>query len=277
MSSIPDPRVEEYAPGNEDYEYDRRRQEQVDAEPALPVRFSHLRAYGRSAAHGRHARQQEMKQTYAMQRGTAVHALLFGTRKVCGYPGSQRRGKDYDAFAAEHSDSEILTMAEYDKARRMADAVRSCKEAEPVLKGIAEATIRFRWMGLECRATPDVRGEDYLTELKTASSADPMRFPWHALRMHYHAQMRMQNIAIGMKAKDSFVVCVESAEPFPVQVFRIDEKALEAGEKLLILWAERLKNAEASQSFPAYTSCIMPIDLPEDAPDLIFPEDDDGN
>lgn len=241
----------------------------------LPVRFSHLRAYGRSAMHGRHARLNDAKRTDAMQRGTAVHAIVFGTRKVCGYPGSQRRGKEYEAFAAEHSDSEILTMTEFDKARRMADAVRECKVAEPVLKGIAEKTITFRWMGLDCRATPDVRGPDYLTELKSSSSADPMRFPWHALRMHYHAQMRMQNIAVGMQAKDSYIVCVESAEPFPVQVFRIDEKALEAGEKLLMLWAEKMRNSEASATFPPYSSCILPIDLPEDAPDLIFPEDEE--
>ena len=238
-----------------------------------PVRFSHLRAYGRSAMHGHHARQQEQEPTVAMQRGTALHALVFDTQKVCGYPGSQRRGKEYEAFAAEHSGHVILTMAEFTKARLMADAVRQSKVAEPVLKGIAEKTILFRWMGLDCRATPDVRGEDYLTELKSSSSADPVRFPWHALRMHYHAQMRFQNIACGMTALDSYIVCVEAADPFPVTVFRIDEKALEAGEKLLVLWAETLKGAEASQIFSPYVNCIVPIDLPDNEDlDLVFPE-----
>lgn len=88
----------------------------------LPVRFSHLRAYGRSAMHGHHARLTEAAQTVSMERGTAVHALVFGNRQVCGYPGPTRRGKDYDAFVAEHPDAEILTGAEFDKARRMADA-----------------------------------------------------------------------------------------------------------------------------------------------------------
>ena len=224
--------------------------------------------------HGRHARMQEAEQTVAMERGSAVHALVLGTRKVCAYPGSQRRGKEYEAFAAEHADSEILTMAEYYKARQMADAVHECKLAEPMLKGILEQTILFRWMGLECRATPDIRGTDYLTELKTASSSDPERFIWMALRQHYHAQMRMQGIAVECAIKelgplqapplDNFIVCVESAEPFPVTVFRIDEKALEAGEKLLVLWIERLKNCEKSQIFPPYAQCVMPIDLPEE-------------
>lgn len=244
-----------------------------------PVRFSHLRAYGRSPMHGQHARQQEAEQTYAMQRGTAVHAILFATRQVCGYPGSQRRGKDYDAFVLEHPDTEILTMAEYDKARRMADAVRASKTAEPLLQGIHEETIRFRWMSLDCRATPDVRGPDYLTELKTSSTSDPMRFPWQALRMHYPAQMRMQSIATDVhdpSACDHYIVCVESAEPFPVTCFRISEDALEQGEKLLTLWAETLKGCEASGQFPPYTQAICPIDLPEnEEAALVFPAEDE--
>ena len=233
--------------------------------PRPPVRFSHLRAYGRSPMHGHHARLHDKDQTVAMQRGTAVDAMLFNTRKVCGYPGSQRRGKEYDAFAAANPDTEILTIAEYGKARLMVDAVRQCKVAEPMLKGITQKTILFRWNGLDCRSTPDIRGADYLTELKTSSSADPMRFPYHALRMHYHAQMRMQALACSdTSILDCFIVCVESAEPFPVTVFRMDEKALEAGEKLLMLWAESLKNCEKSQTFPPYAQCVMPIDLPDD-------------
>lgn len=239
-----------------------------------PVRFSHLRAYGRSAMHGHAARTRADEPNKAMQIGSAVHALVSGTQKVCGYPGLQRRGKEYEAFAAANAGSLILTMADYKKAESMAAAVRDCKLAEPMLKGIAEETVNFRWMGLECRATPDVRGADYLTELKTSSNSDPMKFMWHAIRMHYHAQMRMQQIACRMEPKDCYIVCVESADPYPVSVFRIDEKALEAGEKLLVLWAERLKAAEAANVYPPYAQYIVPIELPEEDTGLIFPEDE---
>ena len=241
----------------------------------LPVRFSHLRAYGRSALHGQHARLVEMDPTYAMQRGTAVHALLLGGRKVCGYPGKVRNGKQYDAFVAEHADCEILTSAEYEKACRMADAVRASELAMSVLQGDVEQTLRFRWMGLDCRATPDVRGPNYLTELKCSASSDPVRFPWHALRMHYHAQMRMQQIACGSEPDglECFVVCVEDKAPYPVTVFRMEPRALEAGGKLLVLWAERLKNSEASQNWPGYVQCIAPIDVPDEETELIFGEE----
>lgn len=225
--------------------------------------------------HGHHARMKDSEQTRDMQRGTAVHALLFGTKKVCGYPGSQRRGKDYEAFAAEHQDHEILTMAEYDKARRMADAVLACQLAEPLLKGTTEKTLHFRWMGLDCRATPDVRGDDYLTELKTSASADPVKFLWHARRMHYHAQMRFQGYACaqnGHEVLDNWIVCVESEEPHPVTVFHVEPEALEEGDKLLTLWAERMKNCEASKTFPPYVSCAVPLVWPKED-ELVFEDE----
>jgi hypothetical protein len=232
-----------------------------------PVRFSHLRAYGRSAAHGHHARTNEADETYAMERGTAVHAVLFGTKKVCGYPGPVRRGKEYEAFAAKHQDHEILTMAEYDKAMRMAEAVRACKLAEPLLKGIHEETLLFRWMGLECRATPDVRGTDFITEVKTSASSDPAKFLWHARRMHYHAQLRFQEFGcekIHVPVRNQWIVCVESDAPHPVTVFRVEPEAREEGEKLLMLWAERMKNCEASYTFPPYVDCVVPLVWPKE-------------
>jgi len=147
-----------------------------------------------------------------------------------------------------------------------------------MLKGAVEETLHFRWMSLDCRSTPDVRGADFVTELKTAPSADPAQFGWHALRMHYHAQMRMEQIAADAKAEveaimDCFIVCVEANEPHPVTVFRVDEKALEVGEKLLCLWAERLKVAEQSQAWPPYVSCIVPLTVPDELVELDYGDD----
>lgn len=248
-----------------------------------PVRFSHLRAYGRSALHGYHARTATEEETnQAMQRGTAVHAMIFGTRKVCGYPGPVRRGKEYEAFCTAHADCEILTMADYEKACRMAEALRAHKLAWPLLQGVQEETLFFRWNGINCRSTPDVRGPDFITELKTSATCDPERFVWHSKRMQYHAQMRMEAIAFGRtqlaEPLDCYIVAVEQHEPHPVQVFRLEERALEVGEKQLVLWSERLKTCEASGQFPPYTMTVCPLDIPdaEEVGELEFPDDNEG-
>ena len=234
-----------------------------------PVRFSNLRAYGRSGVHGYQSRfGAEAEASYAMQRGTAVHALLFNTRKVLGYPGATRRGKEYDAFVAANPDTEILTMTEYDKARGMADALRASEVAKPFLQGITEQTILFRWMGEDCRSTPDVRGADFVTELKTCPISEPMRFNWHALRIHYHAQMRFEAIASGLA--QCYIVAVEATSPYPVTVFKLTARALEQGEKLLMLWMERLRGCELSKQWMPYVSSVVDLDVPEDAVELTY-------
>ena len=58
-------------------------------------------------------------------------------------------------------------------------------------------------------------------------------------------------------------------------MFRVEEHALIAGEKLLMLWSERLKNSEASNMYPPYVSCIVPLDIEDDEQALEFPADDE--
>lgn len=236
-----------------------------------PVRFSHLRAYGRSAAHGRHARTSEWKPTAPMLLGTAVHALAFDTGKVIAYP-KVRRGEAWEAFQADHPDCHILTETEYARAVPMAAALAASSVARPYLEGVREQTVLFDWYGRKCRATPDVYGTSFVTDLKSCQTSDPTKFTWSSLRFAYHAQMRLQMIACP-EAEAAYVVAIESTEPFPVTVFRVTDEALIEGEKLLTLWMERLITCEASDSYPPYVECVVPLDVPRDV-DLDYGDDD---
>lgn len=246
----------------------------------ITVRFSHLRAFGRSAMHGRHAVQNEMKQTAAMQRGTAVDALIYGTRKVIGCPMPRNeKHAAYQEFMKENDGAEILTMAEYDKARVMVDAIRACKEAEPWLQGVHQETLRFTWNGLQCRSTPDTRGKGFVTDLKTTADGSPEKFKWHALRFAYHAQQWMQGIgceANGFSIDRYMIICVESNPPHPVTIYEWEPAALDMGNRLLVLWAERMKNSMASDHYPPYSTAIVPLGLPEDMPELVYGDEQEA-
>lgn len=245
----------------------------IDAALSAPVRFSHLRAYGRSAAHGLYARTHERKPTAAMELGTAVHAMMFATQPVAGFDGT-RRGKAYDEFcAAAEPGTLVLAASDYHRACNMADALESSPTAKAALTGKAEETLHFRWMGRDCRATPDVRGDGFVTDLKTTTSADPNRFRWHALKMAYHAQLRMQQIgcmfAKNERPANAYIVAVEVDPPHTVTVFDLTARALEEGDKLLTLWMERLCASEGARSWPGYCESVVPLDVADDL-DLDF-------
>jgi hypothetical protein len=247
------------------------------------VRFRHLVACGLSAQHGKFVLDGgEDDETYAMERGTAVHALLFGTRKVVGYhEGKVRRGAEWDRFLAANNDAEILTAKEFAKASAMAEAVRTNQLAMQVLFGdgaVHEREACWKMLGRNCAGTPDVRAPGYIAELKTSVSAQPERFRWQVLRMHYHAALAwyMQGVALsGLgQPQAAFIVAVESSPPHPVTVHRLTPRTLDIGARLVRLWMERLIGCEASGEWPGYSQSILELDLgdEEDVP-LIYGEE----
>jgi hypothetical protein len=248
-------------------------------QPDLPWRFSHFKAFGRSGAHGYHARTTDTKPNQAMQIGSMVHGIWSGLGKFVAYPGPVRRGKEYEKFVADNPDATIMLQSDFDNARRMADAINRNADAVTFLTGTKEQTLFFDWNGLDCRATPDVRGDDFLTELKTTGDASERYWAWHFRRMSYHVQMWMQGIGCashGYGIKRFMTVAIEQKPPFVVQVYEYTERSLDEGNRLLMLWAEKAKNCTASNSYGGYSQTILPLDIPEDdAVDLDFTGVDD--
>jgi len=220
-----------------------------------------------------------------LDKGSGVHSLLLGGKRVVYYDketatgrSAPRNGKDWEAFKALNEDALILSRSEYDVSNRIADAVRSNELAMMALTGVKEQTLRFEWQGLQARTTPDCRANDhsFVTELKTCRSSRPGRFSSQAFWMYYHAQMAFH--IEGMKANGlvkrgqiptAYIVAVCSAEPYPVTVFKLTDKALEQGRKSLILWTEQLRGCIESRHFPAYSQAVVDLDVPE-GDELVF-------
>ena len=242
-----------------------------------PVRFSFLRLLGqRSPAHfaGTSA---ELDETAAMERGSAVHAMLLGGAPVLCYP-RRRAGKDWDAFEADHPDALILTETEYNKAVAMAVSVRRTPFAEAALDGIRETPILWTRAGVACRSTPDVRTDKRVVDLKTTRTAHPDEFTRLALSRAYHGQLAwteegMKALKLGV-VSERIIVAVESVPPFVCQLFRFTDRAMEAGQKLVAAWFERLLVCRATGMWPPYLQRIAEIDVPEEGVELTFAGDE---
>jgi hypothetical protein len=207
------------------------------------VRFSRLKLFAKSAAH---YLENDRRDTSALDKGTGVHSLLLKGQRVTYYvrPPSeyelaiaanrdvlvyeaQRRGKEWEAFKADHPDALILSpselekakaaigsertpprsgaawekfqadnagalilsQSEYDQTMRMVESVRSNAFAMELLKGKIEDTIEFDFLGIASRTTPDARTPLTVTELKTCRSSEPYAFAWQMKKLFYHAQM----------------------------------------------------------------------------------------
>lgn len=244
----------------------------------FPLRFGHLSKFAKSPAHYLEARTNDAKQTSAMEKGSALHAVVLGTAEVIAYPGKVRNGKQWEAFEAEHQGKHILTGSAYEKVMGMAEAVWSHGLAKELLfsKGaIAENTLRVDLYGKPCRATPDVRN-GYCCELKSSATAEPEQFMRHAQRMLYQGQIAFYLQAMAAARvpveRDGYVVVVEATAPHPVVVLHATERTLDMGDRAIRLWFERLKTCEEEGYYPGYVQSVVTWDIEEEI-ELQFAED----
>lgn len=242
-------------------------------EPLVPVRYSHLKMLALSPAHYLAAVRRD---SYAMERGRALHSLVLGGARVIPYPGKTRQGKEWTAFKAANDGAEILTATEYAKVQGMADSVKRHKVAMQLLEGQHEVEVNWSYLGRACQSHIDVigGGGSMVTELKTTVSSEPDRFAWQARRLWYFGQLAfymeaVQQAGLGT-ATDAYVVAVEAAEPYVVTCMRATERALELGRKCMRLWMERLLGCEAANDWPGYVQGIVDLDAPEDGIDFTF-------
>jgi hypothetical protein len=250
-----------------------------------PLRHSALKKISRSAWHYKNAVESEASH---LDKGSALHAVLLGGKHVTFYDrvtdsgkAAPRNGQHWDAFKAAHPDSLILTRAEVEQVDRMVQSVRSSPEAMRVLDGIKETTVYWEIMGRTCRGTPDVDGGHFVTELKSSKDADPRKFMWDSLKFDYHGALAwyMGGLAKQRGRKEmpeeAFIVCAETSGA-PAVVYRVPERALEAGRRSNRLLLERLLVCEASNEFPGYSQSVVELGFPEDEPELVFGADEEA-
>jgi hypothetical protein len=236
-----------------------------------PLRYSQLSKFAKSPAHYLEARTHDAQPTEAMERGSALHAVVLGTGPVVAFPGKVRSGKVWEAFEADNQGKHILTGAAYEKVMGMAEAVWSDERAKELLYApgvVYEQTLRTDWNGKHIRATPDARHADWIADLKTCQTSEPEQFMRHATRMLYHGQLAFYLqacIAAGVPTKrDGYVIAVEAAPPHPVVVFQMTENCLEMGDRAIRLWLERLRSCEAAGYFPGYVQSVVTWDIEEE-------------
>ena len=118
----------------------------------IPVRFSALKAMGRSALHYRHAVQEGWDESLPMRIGAGVHAILFGTPYAI-WTGKVRNGKAWEAFEDEHVDQTILNARELAEAQNIVHAITDHREAADLLfndDAVTEQQIAWKLLGRDC-------------------------------------------------------------------------------------------------------------------------------
>lgn len=233
-----------------------------------PVRWSHLKMMGRSAAHYRYHLDHPKPQSDAMRVGSRVHSLVLrGERdRFAIWEGGRRAGKDWDLFALANQDAIILTADQEDRAQSIAQAVLGHDDAMMAIHGCArEVTHTWTIGDRECQGTPDAIGPASVVDLKVTNDASPGRFPWHARRMGWLAQLAWYDYGILKgNAISLALIAVEDQPPHLVTVYKLTPAAAELGHRTWRSHFERLLVCEATDRWPGYVDCPVPLDVDQE-------------
>jgi hypothetical protein len=253
----------------------------VDPRAAV-VRFHHIKAAGRSAAHCYESFQSDGDDSLAKRLGSGTHAILLGQRVVLwDQPAKSGKGKAkrdprseaWTSFQLQHAGATILNRKEWDEAHRMADAIRANEVASRILflAGTKyEETVLWQDGKYRRRSTPDVTGPgaSFVAEIKTTKCASPAIFKYDVRRFGYHAQLADQAAALeaatGRKPRDQYIIAVEKSRPYVVQAYRLTPRDMDQGSRLLRSWWESFRVAAESNAWFGYSQTIMDLDLPDD-------------
>jgi len=230
------------------------------------INFSRLKMMAKSPRHYR-AYQRGAADTPSLRLGRAVHALaLRQEQEIAVWDGSRRAGADWRKFAETHSDKTILSLAETDQARRIADSLAPTMERFLTHSAVIERPLVWGWGKRRCKGIPDLHDRDVLVDLKTTQSVESRMFGNAAARYHYHAQLAWYQEGIaratGHAPSDVYIVAVETSAPYDTAVFRVTPEQLEAGWDMCQTWLDRLEECERTGDWPGQAPHETDLQLP---------------
>ena len=246
---------------------------------ALPgVNFSTLKHFAVSPLAYRDALDAPRADTPAMLLGRAVHCAVlepdtFAARYAVRPDGIDRRTKDgraaWDAFLADAGGREVIDADTAALACCVRDAVRRHPAAARQLQeGAAEVVMQWRDAdtGMGCKARADWIGPGLILDLKTASRLARHAWPSEVARRLYHAQLAFYRDgahACGHGADlEPVIIAAETARPYDVGVFALDEDSIYCGQATYRDWLARLVHCVRDDHWPGQYPSEETLHLP---------------
>jgi len=238
---------------------------------------THLSWLAVSARNYRYLVKHPPAETSSMAFGTALHAALlepeqFDARYVAEpdpevvAPGYQkpRATKAYrEAVEALGTDRIVLKSDDAARIRAMVGAIRQHPKAARLVAQSKQREMTVLWDrdGRQCRARLDMKGDQFIGDLKTTrnlTTFSPLaitRFSYYRQAAWYRSGLRS---ATGEDIKAYMILAVESVPPFDVGVFSFDDALLDAGERECDMLLDTLSECERTNEWPGMFPDVQP-------------------
>lgn len=248
------------------------------------VSQSSLKVLDKSPAHYHAefvARTVPSKDTAALRRGTALHAMLFEADTFAErfpiFEGDKRtnevkaRYAELEARAASLGGC-VIREADLVDLHAMIASLRANATIRHHLDRVVASEVPVVWTdpitGTECKAKLDaVTSDGFVLDLKSTRDAAPSAFAKSIYNFGYHIQQAQYTDAarvhLGAEPAGFALVVVEGSAPYVCAGYVLDDEAEARGRAKRIELLTRLQACRESNSWPAYHEGFATIGLPK--------------
>ena len=231
---------------------------------------SGLDKIARSPAHYRCRDQKEPSK--AMRIGTALHSLVLEGIAPLVMPEFSGKGSVAlrDEWKHEHAGLLIVSEDEATDVLGMAASIAAHPIAGPAFRRAdGRAEVSALWTcpdtGVECKSRFDWVLPREIVDLKTTADASAESFAKSVANFRYHVQDAFYSQAaasLDLDVEQFTFVCVETAPPYAVAVYRLNDFARQIGRSLYLRDLRTLQECRESNQWPAYPVEIRELALP---------------
>lgn len=221
-----------------------------------------------SMAHAKASKDDEMerKVTDDMFLGSAMHCAflepeLMPTKVIC-WDGGTRRGKEWDAFSAEHAGKVILTENTHAKLIGMSRSLRKHPQVRQWLSAIDATEVSAVGMleGVLMKGRADALLPVPVIDLKKVRSGN-RRSMWYTVRdFRYDIQAAIYTRLFG---RTKFILLtVEDAPPYDVVPYELPAERIEAAWRETVQVLHQIRQCEKAARWPGRCDGIETLDEP---------------
>ena len=211
-----------------------------------PLSYSSLKAFRRSPRHYVQYLIKPFKPTPAMFLGSLVDTLVLTPEKFDKtyfvVPEISRKTKagreQYEAAMVQAGDRMVVSREMIDKAKEMVNSLYSHPVAAELLRNKKRTQVRLKWKDTATKLPmigyvdleTEFEGQDFVADLKTATSADPDEFMRAVINYEYDFQAGtyLDGYHKSKYRFPKFVwIVVESSEPYGVSVIFASNEMIE--------------------------------------------------
>ena len=179
----------------------------------------------------------ETKTTDAMQFGTIIHKMLLEpetfTDEFAIFEGARRAGKQWQEFKEQNEGKTLIKQQELDDANKIINNALSHPVLTEMMLNKEATEIRLEWKhkGVDFKGFADLlttfNGRKCVVDIKTTFDAG-RRFERDLYYNDYKMQLAMYQDQYD-KDTDAYIVAIETATPFNIQVYKLDDSLLFKG------------------------------------------------